>query len=235
MSDIKFEPPAQSRNEAILEATLNGTAYTDPTQSRIEDLLLRLKAAIEAGGGTTVIDTALSSTSTNAVQNKAIQAPISALVDAGAKNRLNHTAYSRTVNGVTYTVNADRSITITSDGTNTQSLLYLTLNDESLKAGNYVLSGCTGGSSTTFDLRVKVGETVTHNYDDGTPFEADGTPFEASIVVRATQTLNVTIKPMICTAADYAISPAYVPYVPTMLELYQMIQALQTAQNGGTT
>lgn len=51
MAGIKFEPPAQSRNEAILEATLNGTAYTDPTQSRIEDLLLQLKAAIEAGGG----------------------------------------------------------------------------------------------------------------------------------------------------------------------------------------
>lgn len=154
-----------------------------------------------------------------------------ALIDAGAKNKLGHTAYTRTVNGVTYTVNADRSITITSDGTNTQSLLYLVQN-VSLPAGDYILSGCTGGSSTTYDLRVKVGDTVTHNYDDGTPFSADGSQIEASIVVRAAQTLDITIDPMICTYDDYAASPDYVPYVPTMLELYQMIQALQT---GGTT
>lgn len=153
------------------------------------------------------------------------------LIDAGAKNKLDHTAYTRTVNGVTYTVNADRSITITSDGTNTQSLLYLVQNAP-LPAGSYILSGCTGGSSTAYDLRVKVGDTVTHNYDDGTPFTADGSPIEASIVVRAAQTLSITISPMICTADDYAASPDYVPYVPTMLELYQMIQALQT---GGTT
>lgn len=152
------------------------------------------------------------------------------LIDAGAKNKLDHTAYTRTVNGVTYTVNTDRSITITSDGTNTQSLLYLAQNAP-LPAGSYILSGCTGGSSATFDLRVKVGDTVTHNYDGGTPFAADGSPIETSIVVRAAQTLNITIAPMICTADDYAASSDYVPYVPTMLELYQMIQALQT---GGT-
>ena len=46
-----YNNPPQSRNEAILEATINGTEYTDPPQSRIEDLLLQLKAVIEAGGG----------------------------------------------------------------------------------------------------------------------------------------------------------------------------------------
>lgn len=176
----------------------------------------------------TVLNADFSAIDTFAGQQSARTA---SLIDAGAKNKLDHTAYTRTVNGVTYTVNADRSITITSDGTNTQSLLYLT-QSASLPSGDYILSGCTGGSSTTYDLRVKVGDTVTHNYDDGTPFTADGSPIEASIVVRAAQTLNITIAPMICTADDYAASPDYVPYVPTMLELYQMIQALQT---GGAT
>lgn len=41
----------ESRNEAILQATLDGTEYTAPPQSRIESLLLQLKAAIEDGGG----------------------------------------------------------------------------------------------------------------------------------------------------------------------------------------
>ena len=55
MGDIYTNPP-QSRNEAILRATIDGTEYTAPPQSRIEDLLIELKAAIEqSGGGTTVV------------------------------------------------------------------------------------------------------------------------------------------------------------------------------------
>jgi hypothetical protein len=38
---------------------------------------------------------------------------------------------------------------------------------------------------------------------------------------------NVTIYPMICTAADYAVSPKYVPYRPSWQEMWEMIQALQ--------
>lgn len=49
MGDIYTNPP-QSRNEAILRATIDGTEYTAPPQSRIEDLLLELKEAIEQGG-----------------------------------------------------------------------------------------------------------------------------------------------------------------------------------------
>lgn len=51
MGDVYTNPP-QSRNEAILRATIDGTEYTAPPQSRIEDLLLELKEAIEEGGGT---------------------------------------------------------------------------------------------------------------------------------------------------------------------------------------
>ena len=41
----------QSREEAILQATINGEEYTGSPESRIEELLLELKAVIEAGGG----------------------------------------------------------------------------------------------------------------------------------------------------------------------------------------
>lgn len=41
----------QSREEAILQATINGEEYTGYPESRIEELLLELKAVIEAGGG----------------------------------------------------------------------------------------------------------------------------------------------------------------------------------------
>lgn len=47
----------QSRSEKILAATINGEEYNQPPQSRIEQLLIELKEAVEegGGGGTTVI------------------------------------------------------------------------------------------------------------------------------------------------------------------------------------
>lgn len=41
----------QSRVEEILYDTINGEEYTGLPESRIEELLLELKAVIEAGGG----------------------------------------------------------------------------------------------------------------------------------------------------------------------------------------
>ena len=41
----------QSREEAILQATINGEPYTGYPESRIEELLLELKEVIEEGGG----------------------------------------------------------------------------------------------------------------------------------------------------------------------------------------
>jgi hypothetical protein len=43
----------ESRIENILEATIAGEPYTDDAQSRIEALLIELKAVIEGGGGGT--------------------------------------------------------------------------------------------------------------------------------------------------------------------------------------
>lgn len=55
---VQYSNPPQSRNEAIIESTIEGTPYTDPPQSRMEALLKELNELIIAGGGgggTTVI------------------------------------------------------------------------------------------------------------------------------------------------------------------------------------
>lgn len=52
----KYTNPPQSRNEAILRATIDGTEYTAPPQSRIEDLLIELKGAIESGSVSSYTD-----------------------------------------------------------------------------------------------------------------------------------------------------------------------------------
>lgn len=44
-------PQVPGRVESILEATINGTTYTIPPHSRIEELLLELKGVIEGGSG----------------------------------------------------------------------------------------------------------------------------------------------------------------------------------------
>lgn len=48
---IKFEPPAQSRDEDILYTTLQGQLYEKEAESRIEDLLIQLNESIVSGGG----------------------------------------------------------------------------------------------------------------------------------------------------------------------------------------
>ena len=55
---VVYTNPPQSRNEAILEAGLNGTPYTDPPQSRIEDLLIQWINAGGGGGGAIIDDNA---------------------------------------------------------------------------------------------------------------------------------------------------------------------------------
>lgn len=74
---------ADSRNEAILEATINDTEYDTAPQSRIEELLLELKAVIESGGGggEITIDQSLSPSSPNAVRNSAIFAALEGKAD----------------------------------------------------------------------------------------------------------------------------------------------------------
>lgn len=45
------EQMGRSRNENILESTINGEEYSEEPKSRIEELLIELKEVIEAGGG----------------------------------------------------------------------------------------------------------------------------------------------------------------------------------------
>lgn len=151
-----------------------------------------------------------------ALPNPELTAAAIEVIDSGPKNLLNHTAYTRTVNKVTYTVNADRSITITSDGTNTQSTLYLIQNYTGFQAGTYVLSGVAGTSSSgdTYAMWLKIGTASSVTVPKaGLEFNYDGTSaLTISIIVRASQTVNATFKPMLCTKADWDISQVYQPY-----------------------
>lgn len=169
-------------------------------------------------------------------------AAIAKLVDAGTKNLLKITGTSQTIRNVTFTVNDDGTVTVNgTNNTTSTAVFYLNIlpADTAPNYNGCRLTGCPqGGSASTYRLAVQLnsGSYTTYASDTGDGGMIRNVPSSdcrVGIFIYAGATVdNLTFKPMICTAEDYAASDAFVPYVPTMLELYQMIQALQT---GGTT
>lgn len=192
----------------------------------------QVNTALAAKLNTADVDNALSSTSTNPVQNKVVQAPIARLVDAGAKNLLKITGTSQTINGVTFTANDDGSVTVngTNTGTGTAAFIFVPNRQAILiPDGDYILSGCPqGGGNDTFDLRWFRYSPNASAYDtgNGAVIHKSGNTADSNIaiVVKAGKTANnVIFRPMLCTAKDYAISSEYVPYAPSNRELYEEV------------
>lgn len=69
-------------------------------------------------------------------------------IKSESKNLLNNTATSQTINGVTLTVNSDKSIT--AKGTATKAVDVLLGYADVMSGENYIVSGVNGGSSTTY-------------------------------------------------------------------------------------
>lgn len=198
--------------------------------------------ALSAKLNTADVDDALSGTSTNPVQNKAVQAPVARLVDAGAKNLLYIYDQNAEAQGISYVV---KDGIVSASGTaNGKPSSRANLESALLPPGEYIFSGCpANGSDTTYrvDLYTSTDDT-SYSLDNNMIDRGTGVVFTLSTQMYVRPTIrfqngyvasNLVFKPMLCTAEDYAISPEFVPYTPTMRELYEMILALQNAQNGG--
>lgn len=163
------------------------------------------------------------------------------LVDEGAKNICDWAATTSTISGVTFTVNGDKTVSVSGTATaRAQKALQFTV-PSTLKAGRYVLSGCPSGGEQSGTILYclyiwdkTVGTRVASGDDTGNGLEFDWIPdashtYSITIDVRSgTNASGLIFKPMICIAADYAISPAFVPYRPSWQEMWEMIQALQS-------
>ena len=149
------------------------------------------------------------------------------LVDQGAKNLLNvYDTQTQTINGITWTINADG--TVTANGTATaNSFLYLIPNNTNISYGYEThISGCpAGGSSTTYEIQVAMtGGTTYHDYGDGKTIPDTYVYRYFVCAVRSGQTVsNLVFRPMITEPWKYALSQAFVPYSPTNAELAKMI------------
>lgn len=150
------------------------------------------------------------------------------MINDGAKNKLNVFAVqSQTINGITWTINTDG--TVTASGTATaNSFLYLIPNNTNVAYGvETVISGCpAGGSSTTYEIQVAMaGGTTYHDYGDGATIPIDYVYRYFVCAVRSGQTVSsLTFRPMICESWQYQYTPDFVPYSPSNAELAALIR-----------
>lgn len=128
-------------------------------------------------------------------------------VQTTGKNLLRNTATSKTVNGVTFTVNADGSVTC--NGTASANAYLSVTGAFTLQAGNYVLSGCpSGGSTSTYGLYTQGVVGVHFDTGSGYSFTHDGSGNIEIVIVAYSGTTcnNLTFYPQLeagSTATDY--------------------------------
>lgn len=132
----------------------------------------------------------------------------------GGKNLLPNTVKTQTVNGVTFTVNADGSIV--ANGTATEDTYFFVNSSLYLDADTYILNGCyNGGQGTTYYLYVYVpSENVRHicygNEDIAFTLKAN---CEIQVIIKIATGVsmnNATFYPMIRKATN--TDPTFAPY-----------------------
>ncbi len=193
-----------------------------------------------------IIDTALHAHDEDIAEadtaEAADRAALAELIDGGGKNRLPITSvdslkqlntYGTWENnvythssGVVFTVNDDMSITANGTASGANAVFILSMRGGfSIEAGNWILSGCpSGGSTSTYNITI-AGTTS----DTGTTgrFTSCSKVLVRIYVISGTTVDNLTFKPMVCSKAAWDISQAYQPYRPSYAELYAMVQELQ--------
>lgn len=162
----------------------------------------------------------------------------------GAKNLLKNVAVTTTKNNVTYTVNADGTVTVSTTNAGASADTDLTLKsyvsggailDDTLDDKTVILSGCpSGGSSTTYHLRFynysgQSSGTIPVATDYGYGTEPFTVSLSANVYINVTIrvksgaiiTTPVTFSPMIRLASD--TDDTYVPYAMTNKELMDKV------------
>lgn len=133
------------------------------------------------------------------------------------KNLLKNNAVTKTVNGVTFTVNDDKSITV--NGTATAQISFRISNKVGLGIGNYILTGCpSGGSWNTFYLTAYASSAWLKSPDFGSGCKIENkTVTQVVISIASGYTANnLKFYPML-RYADIT-DDTYEPYQPSLVE-----------------
>lgn len=202
--------------------------------------LYRATAAI-ALGETIILDTnCVYTTVSGELEGKAEESEVTSLNEAlanvedvinnnGAKNLLPNTATSQVINGITWTVNSDG--TVTASGTaSSNSSFFLATTQGFIKSNRYRLSGCpiNGGSEKSWRVQFYdfgTSEAV-NDYGEGAEFNYNGTnSCTVELRIKSGETVsNLVFKPMITLASQPNSGyEHYVPYAKTNRELTESV------------
>lgn len=157
------------------------------------------------------------------------EAALAELVDNGAKNRLKlQFPFTTTVNGVTFTVQSDQTVFVTGTATDT-AIATISTEPYVARQGDILVSGLSAANAYAY-VYTRGGTTSTSRSPAREFLPSDiGEPRSIAIaILPEAGSVSMTFKPIICTAQDWAISQKFVPYCPSMAEMYQMILALQS-------
>lgn len=152
-----------------------------------------------------------------------------ALNELGAKNILKNNTTSQTVNGVTFTVNEDGSVTANGTASNTT---WLALYRSAIPMGNYILSGCpNGGGDNTYRMQLRKysdsTDVTAKDTGNGSRFEIEDSTIEYVVhigVSKGRTVNNLTFYPMIRYAS--ITDDTYEPYSMTNKELTDSLGGL---------
>lgn len=160
-------------------------------------------------------------------------------VDGGAKNiaDIGKSSYSTTtkknatvtLTGDTFTVTTPTGETTEEDNNILFNIYIDTTSTCILPPGSYVAMLSGTGIEDISVRPVIDGTVVIEPFGEPVFFDipSDATSSWVRINLKGLTSYNATFKLMICPKALYDVSPKYVPYCPSMAELYEMILALQ--------
>lgn len=190
--------------------------------------------------------TAWNTTTTNETVDRAA---LVELVDSGDKNRFLFNNLDTikaqnvggtwadnvyTWNGVTFTINEDFSITVNGTATGGNGVLVLSEpGGFSIEEGNWVLSGCPeGGSSTSYSISIAA---TVSDTGASAQFTSCSAKLVRLYVIEGTTVTDLTFKPMICSKADWDISQKYIPNKPYITVNGIRVYVSATAPTGART
>lgn len=153
---------------------------------------------------------------------------LSNTLNGGGINKLQVTATTATFNGITFTVNPDKSITATgSIADSTQGSAILTIGAYTAVSGDVLSEGFEEANSKAY-IYARGGSTNLSNAPYKAILAGDiGVQRNYACVITADTVgqVNITFKPMICNSDTYAKSGVYQPYAMSNAEITAWILA----------
>ena len=213
------EEGAAAMNSAIKKNAEDISSHVSDESAHVTEEDKKKLAGIEEGANKTVVDSELSSSSTNPVQNKVVKAEIDAAVEYIEKEKADRSEITTNSLDCTmqYAEGCGLTVTRLNDGTynivgtaTDDVVIPLTNQSDVLKVPeDSILLGCKGGSTVTYGLGVLKESTYSEVFDGEACRLLAGTYDYAYIFVRNGVAINTVMEPMITTNIR---ATNYVPY-----------------------